>query len=31
MPTDEKKPLGRILLQQKLVSQRDLDQALDAA
>ena len=29
MPTDEKKPLGRILLQQKLVSQRDLDQALD--
>src|SRR5271155_2767630 len=28
MPTDEKKPLGRILLQQKLVSQRDLDDAL---
>jgi DNA-binding response OmpR family regulator len=28
MPTDEKKPLGRILLQQKLVSQRDLDEAL---
>jgi DNA-binding response OmpR family regulator len=29
MPTDEKKQLGRILLQQKLVSQRDLDQALN--
>ena len=28
MSTDEKKPLGRILLQQKLVSQRDLDSAL---
>ncbi len=28
MSTDEKKPLGRILLQQKLVSQNDLDQAL---
>src|SRR6202041_3455426 len=28
MSTDEKKPLGRILLQQKLVSQRDLDEAL---
>jgi DNA-binding response OmpR family regulator len=28
MSTDEKKPLGRILLQQKLVSQHDLDQAL---
>jgi DNA-binding response OmpR family regulator len=29
MPNDEKKPLGRILLQQKLVSQRELDEALD--
>jgi DNA-binding response OmpR family regulator len=29
MAQDEKKPLGRILLQQKLVSQRDLDEALD--
>jgi DNA-binding response OmpR family regulator len=29
MPTDEKKPLGRILLQQKLVSQRDLDVSLN--
>jgi len=29
MSTDEKKPLGRILLQQKLVSQRDLDLALN--
>src|SRR5271156_6277493 len=29
MPTDDKKQLGRILLQQKLVSQRDLDDALD--
>ena len=28
MPNDEKKPLGRILLQQKLVSQRELDDAL---
>ncbi len=28
MATDEKKPLGRILIQQKLVSQRDLDEAL---
>jgi DNA-binding response OmpR family regulator len=28
MATDEKKPLGRILLQQKLVSQRQLDEAL---
>jgi DNA-binding response OmpR family regulator len=30
MPTDEKKPLGRILLQQKLVSQKDIDEALKA-
>ena len=29
MSTDDKKQLGRILLQQKLVSQRDLDQALN--
>jgi DNA-binding response OmpR family regulator len=28
MANDEKKPLGRILLQQKLISQRDLDSAL---
>jgi DNA-binding response OmpR family regulator len=28
MADDEKKPLGRILLQQKLISQRDLDSAL---
>jgi DNA-binding response OmpR family regulator len=30
MSTDEKKPLGRILLQQKLVSQKDIDEALRA-
>jgi DNA-binding response OmpR family regulator len=29
MSTDDKKPLGRILLQNKLVSQQDLDKALD--
>src|SRR4051812_17679693 len=28
MADDEKKPLGRILLQQKLISQGDLDSAL---
>jgi len=26
--SDDKKPLGKILLQQKLISQRDLDTAL---
>jgi DNA-binding response OmpR family regulator len=29
MPTDDKKPLGRILTQQELVSQRDLDETLE--